>query len=144
MFESKAFIHAEQHKLKKDGIVLPAVQNVNLQTLGFLEEKIQRETELLDNIHKPKETEHQKKVRMQVERRRKEKGNLSSGAVIDEATTRFQAPKIYQYTAVEKQKHSIEEPEFNKYLNRKYRSLKGNEKKIAEHYEELYGDYKQR
>ena len=75
--------------------MLPAVQNVNLQTLGFLEEKIKREAEQLDHIYKPKETEHQIKIRLQIERRKKEKGNLSSGAVIDDANTRFQAAKIY-------------------------------------------------
>lgn len=83
-------------------------------------------------------------IKMAIERKRKEQGKFNTGAVIDDNNTRFQAAKIYQYTAVEKQKHSIEEPEFMKFVGRKYRSLKGHDLKIQEHYEDMLPHYKRK
>jgi len=57
----------------------------------------------------------------------KKKACSKSGkdVVFDEINKQYGAPKIYQYTATDKQRLGFEDEDFERYVKRTFKSLKG-------------------
>ena len=156
LFETRAGLHATLHSGRtmeeREKLSLPALAAsannplVSPATLHFLQEQIKRQTQVLDKGRKPRETDAQKRVRLQLARTRQDNSKLQSGFIIDDNMLRFNAPPIYQYTHIEKQKHSIEEGDFMKHIKRNYNSLKdrGHERKITEEFDALQKRYQRK
>ena len=50
----------------------------------------------------------------------------------DEINKQYGAPKIYQYTETEKQRICFEDEDFERYIKRNFKSLRGWDKKLEE------------
>jgi hypothetical protein len=67
-------------------------------------------------------------VKKTIPSKKEAKKDSGSGSVfIDENTERFNAPKIYQYSQVEKQKLCMDDEDFMKFIKRNFKSLKHRE-----------------
>jgi len=96
-----ATIYAGKTLEEREKLSLPALAAaantplVSPASLHFLEAQIKRQTQVLDQGRSPRETEQQKKIRLQLARARQDNQKLQAGYIIDDNMLRFSAPSIY-------------------------------------------------
>lgn len=107
----------------------------------LIEKEEERDQKKLDFIKKQKGLEY-KKVQQKApkvkigDRVRSNKTTVNKDEVYDTNTQRYGAPKIYQYTSVQKQRLCFEDEEFMSYIKNNFPSLKNHSYALEDHYGE--------